>query len=85
MAQSRSLQIHRPTSQEEIHRVYVVNRDSPSTQGRCTLEDGSTVLCAFETMEVAIKAVANDPSLRLVRHRALSAEERRRVEAALLA
>lgn len=85
MAQSRSLKIRRPTSREEVHRVYVVNCDSSSTQGRCKLEDGSTVLCAFETVEMAIKAVANDPSLRLVRHRALSPEERQRVEAALLA
>jgi hypothetical protein len=85
MAQSTTLDIGRPTTQENVHRVYAVARNSPSVEGRCTLEDGSAVLCAFETVSIAIEATSNDPSLDLVRHRELSSEEQERVEAALLA
>ncbi len=48
------------------------------------LEDGSTVLCAFETMGIAKQATSEDPKLRLVRHKALSVEEQKRVQTALL-
>lgn len=85
MAQSRTLGIRRPTAREEVHRVYAVTRDSSAEQGRCLLEDGSAVVCAFETMKVAVEATADNPNLCLVRHRALSSEERERVERALLA
>ena len=85
MAQSTTLNIRRSAVQDDVHRVYVVNRDSPPEAGRCTLEDGSAVLCAFETVSIAIEATSNDPSLDLVRHRELSSEEQERVEAALLA
>lgn len=85
MARSRTLDIRRPAARENVHRVYAVNRDSLATQGRCNLDDGSAVLCAFETVGVAIEATADDPSLGLVRHQSLNSEERRRVEAALLA
>lgn len=85
MARSRTLDIRRPAAHEDVHRVYVVNRDSDSAQGRCNLDDGSAVLCAFETIEMAIEATTDDPSLRLVRHRSLSPQEQERVEAALLA
>ena len=85
MAQSTTLNIRRSAVQDDVHRVYVVNRDSPPEEGRCTLEDGSAVLCAFETVGMAIEATSGDPSLRLVRHRSLSPEEQQRVETALLA
>lgn len=85
MAQSRTLDLRRPAAHEEVHRVYAVNSDAPSTQGRCKLEDGSTVICAFETVDVAVEAAADDPSLHLVRHRSLSSQEQKRVEMALLA
>ena len=85
MAQSTTLDIRRPAAQEDVHRVYAVSRNSPSVEGRCTLQDGSAVLCAFETVSMAIEATSNDPSLDLVRHRELSSEEQERVEAALLA
>ncbi len=77
--------MRRPTAQDDVHRVYAVNRDSPSMQGRCKLDDGSAVLCAFETVGTAIEATSNAPSLRLVRHRSLSPDEQKRVESALLA
>lgn len=84
MAHSRPLDVRRSTVQEEVQRVYVVNSQSCSPQGYCTLDDGSTVLCAFENIDMAINATSGDPSLRLVRERALSSEEQDRVEAALL-
>jgi hypothetical protein len=65
--------------------VYAINSDAPSTQGRCNLQDGSTVICAFETVGMALEATADDPSLQLVRHRSLSPQEQKRVEMALLA
>ena len=85
MVQSRPFDLRRPSARRDLHRVYAVNRESPSAQGRCTLEDGSPVLCAFETVEMAIQATSNDPRLRLVRHRDLSPEEQERVQTALLA
>lgn len=85
MAHSTTLDIRRPAAQEDVDRVYVINRDSPPAEGGCTLEDGSVVLCAFETVNMAIEATSNDPSLRLVRHHSLSPEEQERVETALLA
>ena len=85
MARSKTLDMRRPTAQENVHRVYAVNRDSPSVQGRCKLEDGGAVLCAFETVGTAIEATSKAPSLRLVRHRSLSLDEQERVESALLA
>jgi len=85
MAQSTTLDIRRPAAQEDVHRVYAVARNSPSVEGRCTLEDGSAVLCAFETISIAIEATSNDSNLALVRHRDLSSDEQARVEAALLA
>ena len=85
MARSRPLDIRRPTSRENVHRVYAVNCDSPSDNGRCKLDDGSTVLCAYETIGVALAATAGDPGLQLVRHRSLSSSEQQRVESALLA
>lgn len=85
MAQSHSLKPHRPEAHEDVRRVYAVNCNAPPTQGRCVLDDGSVLLCAFRTMEAAIEATADDPSLRLVRHRSLDAEEQERIEEALLA
>lgn len=85
MARSRTLDLRRPATREDVHRVYAVNRNSPPARGRCTLEDGSTVICAFETVGVAIRATANDPSLRLVRHRSLNSKEQKRVETAFFA
>ncbi|PSQ88074.1 MAG: hypothetical protein BRD30_07825 [Bacteroidetes bacterium QH_2_63_10] len=85
MAQSRSLNLRRPAAHEEVHRVYAVNSECPSRQGRCVLDDGSAVVHAFETVATALRATANDPNLRLVRHRALNADEQERVEKALLA
>lgn len=85
MAQSTTLDIRRPAAHEDVHRVYAVVPNSPSMEGRCTLEDGSAVLCAFETISIAIEATSNDPNLALVRHRDLSSDEQDRVETALLA
>lgn len=84
MAQARSLGFPRPASSDDIHRVYAVTSESSTERGRCTLDDGSAVVYAFESMATAIEAVTDDPSLRLVRHRALSTEEQARVESALL-
>ena len=84
MANSRTLDIRRPAEREEVHRIYAASSDSPSAQGRCKLDDGSAVLCAFETVSKAVEATSDDPSLQLVRHRSLSPREQERVEAALL-
>ena len=84
MANSHTLNIRRPSEREDVHRVYAVSGDSSSAQGQCTLDDGSAVLCAFETISMAIEATSDDPSLQLVRHRSLSPQEQERVEAALL-
>lgn len=85
MAQFRPFDLRPPSVRRGLHRVYAVNRESPSPQGRCTLKDGSPVLCAFETVEMAIQATSNDPRLQLVQHRDLSSEEQERVQTALLA
>lgn len=53
-------------------------------KGRCHLDDGSTVICAFETIVAATEATADNPTLRLVRHRSLNPQEQQRVETALL-
>lgn len=84
MAKSRTLDIRRPAEQEDVHRIYAVSSDSSSAQGQCMLDDGSAVLCAFETVSMAIEATSDDPSLQLVRHRSLSSQEQERVEVALL-
>lgn len=84
MAQSSVPDAHRPAVHENTERVYVINCNSPPRQGRCNLDDGSAVLCAFEAVGAAIEATADDPSLRLVRHRSLSPDEQDRVEEALL-
>lgn len=84
MARSRPLTIRRPNTQEDVHRVYAVDQNS-TPKGCCKLDDGSTVLCAFETISVALEALSMNPSLQLVRHRSLNSQEQERVETALLA
>ena len=84
MARPRPLDLRRPEARETVHRVYAVNRNSPAG-GRCMLDDGSIVLCAFETVQMAIRATSKDPGLQLVRHQALSSKEQERVQTALLA
>lgn len=74
----------RPRPREKVDRVYAVSNDSPFPQGRCYLEDGSAVICAFDTVRAAKEATTNDSTLRLVRHRSLSSQEQKRVEKALL-
>lgn len=64
--------------------IYVVNEEAPSSEGHCTLEDGSVLVCQFERVESALEATAGDPALRLVRHEDLSGEEQPRVEDAFL-
>lgn len=83
MTPPRSPDLRRPV--EDVRRVYAVDDDSTSARGRCHLDDGSAVVCAFETAEAALKATTDDPNLRLVRHQSLSPQERERVETALLA
>lgn len=77
-----SSSVHRYTDRQ-VRRVYAINPDAPSAVGCCTLNDGSVVLCAFKTMNMAVNATAGDPSLRLVRHSDLSIDERKRVGRAL--
>ena len=74
----------RSNTRREIDRVYAVSSDSASAQGRCYLDDGSAVICAFDTIGDATEATADDSTLRLVRHRSLSSQEQQRVAAALL-
>jgi hypothetical protein len=85
MTRHRSPDLRRPAALEDARRVYAVNDDSSSARGRCFLDDGSAVICAFETVEAALEATADDPKLRLVRHRSLRPREQKRVESALLA
>lgn len=82
MTPPRPSDLRRPA--EDARKVYAVDSDSSSTEGRCYLDDRGTVVCAFETVETALKATADDPNLRLVRHQSLSPSEQERVEMALL-
>gem|GEM_PF-3858144 len=86
MARSRPLHLRRPTGQNTVHRVYAVCRGSSvPQQARCHLDDGGAVLCAFQTISVALEAVSSSSNIELVRHRSLSPKEQNRVTNALLA
>lgn len=80
-----SSDLRRSAVPQNVRRIYAVDDDSSFTQGRCYLDDGSAVICAFETVEAALEATADDPTVRLVRHRSLSPREQKRVGSALLA
>lgn len=81
----RSSDLRRSAALQDVRRIYAVDDNSSSAQGCCYLEDGSAVICAFETLEAGLEATADDPNLRLVSHRSLSPREQKRVESALLA
>lgn len=63
-------------------RVYLIHIDPPSTEGHCTLEDGSVVLCQCTNLDEALTATAGHRDLHVARHNRLSDANRRRVNAA---